>query len=222
MHRRPQSSHALRSVALLACSLTAVNATALADDDASRLAVSPTRFTAQPAPQSTTPPPADTAPRGDYGDEGTQWLTIGGGAAFDFESATDSNLHLAWSTFLVKDVEFGIEAGGWYFNQPGDNTGGVSGTLLFRWHFVNTGKWTVFADAGIGVLGAFDDVPDTGTSLNVLPRAGAGVTRQISDSGTRLELGIRWHHISNARINGDDENPARDGAMFYTGVIFPF
>jgi hypothetical protein len=40
--------------------------------------------------------------------------------------------------------------------------------------------------------------------------------------GPRLQLGVRWHHISNGRSNGDSDNPSRDGLMLYTGVVFPF
>jgi hypothetical protein len=190
-------------------------------DSSSSLDLSPTRFDAQPAAQSSENT-AKSGGREPFGSEGSQWLTVGTGVASDFESATDWNLHLAWSIFLVKDVEFALEGAGWYFNQPGDNTGGVSGSFLFRWHFVNTGAWSVYADAGIGLLGAFDEVPDGGTSFDFLPRLGVGLTRQISDDGTRLQVGLRWHHISNARINGDEDNPSRDGAMLYAGVMFPF
>jgi hypothetical protein len=76
--------------------------------------------------------------------------------------------------------------------------------------------------AGIGVMGATGDVPDGGTPFDLMPRAGIGVTKQLTDDGLRLDVGVRWHHISNARINGDDENPSRDGAMLYAGLIFPF
>ena len=76
------------------------------------------------------------------------------------------------------------------------------------------------------VLGSFlftgDDVPPDGTSINFTPRAGMGVTRALDDSGTRLMVGVRWAHISNARIEGDGENPSRDSVMGYVGVIWPF
>jgi hypothetical protein len=67
-----------------------------------------------------------------------------------------------------------------------------------------------------------DDVPNDGTSFNFTPRLGVGFTRQLTDSGIRLEGGLRWAHISNARITGDADNPARDSAMLYVGLIFPF
>lgn len=158
-----------------------------------------------------------------YGDAGTMWWTIGGGAASDFDTSDDYNLHVAWSWFLVDRFEWGLEAGAWYFDQEGENEYGGSAHMLFRWHFwmSDDRKWSIFADAGIGLLATTGDVPNGGTSFDFMPRVGAGFTREIAEN-TRLEAGLRWHHISNARINGDNNNPSRDGIMLYTGVVFPF
>jgi hypothetical protein len=162
-----------------------------------------------------------------FGKAGSRWWSIGPGIANDFDGSTDVNAHGIFSQFLADDLEFGVEAAGWYFNQEGQDTGGLSGTLLFRWHFVAADdyRWSVFTDAGIGLLGAFDEVPDEGTGFAFLPRLGLGFTHALdSDSpdGSRLTLGLRWHHISNARINGNERNPARDGLMFYAEIQFPF
>jgi hypothetical protein len=173
------------------------------------------------APAQTTAPVVDTPKR--YGDAGTMWWTIGAGAASDFDTSDDYNLHVAWSWFLVDRFEWGLEGGTWYFDQEGENEFGGSAHMLFRWHFwmSDDRKWSIFADAGIGLLATTGDVPTSGTSFDFMPRVGAGFTREIAEN-TRLEAGLRWHHISNARINGDDNNPSRDGILLYTGVIFPF
>jgi hypothetical protein len=196
---------------------------ALAEDAGTSLDYSPAHFHYEPPADGAKDEKAEPRRHGSFGDKGSHWLTFGAGAADNFTDSVDMNLHIAWSTFLVKDVELALEGAGWYFNQPGDNTGGVSGSVVFRWHFYNDDNWTVFADAGIGLLGAFDDVPDGGTSFDFLPRAGGGVTKRLFEGeDTRLQVGVRWHHISNARINGDDNNPSRDGAMLYAGLIIPF
>ena len=84
----------------------------------------------------------------------------------------------------------------------------------------------MFTDLGIGLLGATDPVPrrggTEGTKFNFTPRIGGGFTRQLNDEGVRLEVGLRWAHVSNGRISGNDENPGRDSMMLYTGLIFPF
>lgn len=174
---------------------------------------------AAPAAFSFEPPPEPQG--GGYGAEGSTWLTVGAGWAPDFADENDFSLHLAWSQFLVKDVEFALEGAAWYFDQSEHDAFGGSASMIFRWHFVNTGDWTVFADVGVGMVASTDDVPDGGSSFNLLPRAGMGLTRRLGDDGTRLQLGLRWHHISNARIFGDGDNPARDRVMLYAGLVFP-
>ncbi len=158
----------------------------------------------------------------EFGEKGTQWWTVGGGLASNFVDATDFSIRAAWSQFIVKDVEFSLELNAWYFDQPGDNAVGINPAFVFRWHFVKLEGWTAYADVGIGPLFTSDVVPEGGTSFDFMPRVGVGITRVIDDAGDRLQVGVRWHHISNARIAGDAHNPARDGMMVYVGVMFPF
>ncbi len=165
-----------------------------------------------------------------YGLAGSRWWTVGGAYANDFEDANDFNIHGAFSQFLGDELEFAVEVAGWYFDQPGKNAAGVSGSMVFRWHFLHAEdyNWTLFGDAGIGLLVGFDEVPDEGTSFNFLPRLGLGFSKSLSPSvdgesrGPRLMVGLRWHHVSNARINGDSSNPARDALMGYVAITFPF
>lgn len=208
----PSTLAAVAALAFLSASVQAQEAT--------NLDTAPAAINVQPQEPATSdpPPPARAA----YGSEGSQWLWAGYGIADNFQDSTDQYAYFTWSTFLAQDIELGLEAGAWYFNQPGDNEGGLSGSLLFRWHFVHAETWTAYVMAGIGMLGATGNVPDDGTSFDLLPRVGVGVTKQLTDDGLRLDVGVRWHHISNARIYGDDDNPSRDGAMLYVGLIFPF
>ncbi|HRQ71803.1 MAG TPA: acyloxyacyl hydrolase [Phycisphaerales bacterium] len=209
------------SGALASC----LGASALAGEDAYRLSAAPARVEFQPNEAAPTASSTNWwSNPGEFTRAGSTWLTLGGGVAPDFTDNTDYNAFLAWSKFLVDDVEFMLELGGWYHDQPDDDAFGFNPNLVFRWHFLKSEDlaWTVYADAGVGLLLATDDVPQGGTNFNLMPRAGAGVTRRITDDGARLILGVRWHHISNARINGQDENPSRDALMFYAGVTFPF
>lgn len=158
-----------------------------------------------------------------FGAKGQEWWTVGLGYANDLSESSDFNLRGAYSNFLADRVEFSLELNLWYFDQPGDNAWGINPAFLFRWHFYQHERWTIFADVGIGLLFTSDDVPTDGTSFNFTPRAGAGFTYQLRDDApTRLQAGLRWHHISNARIIGDTDNPSRDGVMVYAGLMFPF
>lgn len=210
------------AAALLASSVSSVAV------QAGELEIPAPRFTLQPEQASadkTDASPAEVtldrpAPV-TFGAQGSKWWTIGAGVANDLSDATDINVHGAYSYFLAEDVEFAGELGLWYYGLE-DSSFGVNPNMVFRWHFFNNQKWTVYADMGIGVLLTTDDVPNDGTSFNFTPRAGVGFTRQIGESNTRWQLGLRWAHISNGRMSGDDDNPSRDSVMVYTGVVFPF
>lgn len=163
-----------------------------------------------------------------YGQAGAKAWTLGGLYANDFQQSNDLNIHVDYSYFLADHLEFAVELGGWYFRQPGEDTGGVSASMIFRWHLWHADDydWSVFLDAGIGLLGGFDEVPDGGTGINFMPRLGAGFTTALGDNtdgrSPRLMVGARWHHISNARIEGDGRNPGRDGIAAYVAIVFPF
>ena len=157
-----------------------------------------------------------------YGTEGTEWILFGGGAAYDFSNATDVNLNIGYSRFLVDDVEWLLELGAWYHSQEGDDAASLNPLMEFRWHFYNKGSTSLFFNLGIGMFFATDNIPDKGTGFDFSPRAGIGLTHQISGDGTRIITGIRWHHISNARIAGEFRNPSRDAPMLYVQLAVPF
>ncbi len=179
------------------------------------------------APATPAPANADTTiatPTLRYGDPGRWWLSVGAGISSDFDDAVDVPVTVSAFTFVAPRLEAGLELGGWYFDQPGDSTGGVSLSGVFRYHFLmaEDRDWTLFAEGRIGILAGFDNVPSNGTEFNFLPGLGAGFTRRLfDDSDARLLVGVRWHHISNANTQGSDRNPGRDAAMLYGAVVFP-
>ncbi|MFN0132977.1 MAG: acyloxyacyl hydrolase [Phycisphaerales bacterium] len=165
---------------------------------------------------------AAAAPR--FGTEGSEWWTFGLGVAHNLDDATDYNLRAAYSQFLIDRVEFSLELNAWYFDQDGDNAFGINPAMIVRLHFLQSERWTAYIDPGIGLLLASDNVPDMGTGFDFMPRIGLGITYALTEDqgGPRLQAGIRWHHISNARIQGDIGNPSRDSGMIYCGIMIPF
>lgn len=159
-----------------------------------------------------------------FGREGSWWWSVGGAYAHDFDDANGFNINGAVTYFVIEDVEITFELGGWYHDQEGEDAWSVNPSFVFRWHALHDEEkdWTVYVDTGIGVLIASDQVPDGGTEFNFMPRVGAGFTARLGESNARLMAGVRWHHISNARIKGEARNPSRDGVAVYTSVVFPF
>ncbi len=173
------------------------------------------------AVKDTTASPAAAAKL--YASKGWSGWTVTLGAATDLESDSHYNVAGMASTFLADRLEIGAELGGWYFNQE-NNTSGVSAIIDLKWHFYATDdhQWTIFGEARIGMLGSFDDVPDGGTSFNFMPGFGLGATYALGESRARLIGGLRWQHVSNARITGDSSNPAFNGVLGFIGITWPF
>ncbi len=157
-----------------------------------------------------------------FGSSGSESFTVGGAFATDFNDAYDLNVHGAYSTFLVDDLELVVEGAIWWAIQPGKDALGLNPSLVFRHHLFNEGDWSFYLDAGIGAVVFTERVPSDGTRFNFTPRAGLGFTYALDDQGTRLQVGLRWHHYSNARIEGEEKNPARDGPLLYAGVVIPW
>jgi hypothetical protein len=157
--------------------------------------------------------------------------------AGDSDPGTHYQLAVTPSWFLADRFEFGVELGAWYIDQDQpnvDDTFAASFRFLGRWHAfggaydrssnADTLDWTIFLEGGIGMIFSADDVPPGGTSANFIPTFGLGTTFRLGepDSTARLILGVRWHHISNARITGDVNNPDFNAPMLYAGVQWAF
>jgi hypothetical protein len=162
------------------------------------------------------------APAPAFGDAGSRYWSLGGGAAFHTDS-TDGSAYGSLGFFLADRFEFNAALAGWGFWQEGEDAAGVNPSIGFRYHFMPKEPFNIYAEAGIGLLFTTEDVPQDGTSVNFTPRAGLGTLIRLDESsGLRLDLGVRWHHISNASFRGTDDNPARDSVMIYAGVVVPF
>jgi hypothetical protein len=210
---------------------------ARADDAPPVLKHEPVVVTLQP-PEEPTPAPVETAPVPratlsssagpiEFGKTGSVWIGLGAGAASNGE-AVDTNLYGRVEYFLAQDIEVFGELGVWNFDQAGKDATGFNTSVVLRYHFYHNHvtRWTMFIDGGIGLLFSTDPVnrsgSDEGSSFNFTPRVGGGFTKAIGDEGARLEVGLRWAHVSNARIAGNNDNPGRDSLMLYAGLIFPF
>lgn len=159
-----------------------------------------------------------------YGMPDRWWLTASAGAAVDLRRDSESySMHLAGSYFFVEDLSVDLQASLFFLDQEFNDVVAGSGALLFRQHWwLADGKTTFYLDAGAGLLGASDDIPEDGAEFGLTPQIGAGFTLPIGEDDARLMIGVKWHHISTGRLNGSDGNEGRDAAMLYLGLTFPF
>ena len=137
----------------------------------------------------------------------------------DFDAANQLEAEWSASWFFMQNVSMDFGLSGDAILQPGTDAGGGGASLMFRWHFLARETWSLFADAGCGMLFTNEPVPSDGGRVNFTPRVGVGGTIDIGGDA-RFMGGVRWFHISNA--NTGENNPGRDSIQLFGGVSFPF
>lgn len=164
---------------------------------------------------------SQTTAKSTFGAEGTQrWALLGGwGIDVKHNSNNEVTFGAKWEYFIVDGFAFAPELKLWGFFQDGGDAFGGGLDLLFEWHFLRYDTWSIYGDAGVGLLGTTRNVPINGSEFNFTPQAGFGVTWDIGNDN-RWFIGVRWHHISNAGLYSD--NPGRDSVLVYTGLSMPF
>ncbi len=156
-----------------------------------------------------------------------RWM-VQGGVGFDVKTSDNmfGQIGGGVSYFMIDNLSLDLELNGMYFNQIGDNAVGLNLVLLFRWHFIAQEKWSLYFDIGAGLMGTTDKVPGPspsdprgGSSFNITPQSGFGITVEVAEN-TRFFAGARVYHISNGQIY--EGNPGRDNIFIYAGVSLPF
>jgi hypothetical protein len=147
-----------------------------------------------------------------------RWQILGGGG-IGTDSISNGQVGAGVSWFVVDDLSIDVQVNADYFNQSGPSAWGGDVELLFRWHFLARDTWSIYVDGGCGLMWTSHDVPPDSASFNFTPQAGAGMTWEIA-TDTRLMLGARWFHVSNA--NTASPNPSYNGVFAYAGVSFGF
>ena len=202
---------------LLACSVVAYADVPRFSYDVvdSGLRIAPSQSTpTSPAPSQE---PLSTAR---FGAEGTWRWQLLGGFADDFDDdAQQIQFGASLSWFFVDDLSIDFQLDGDFIDQPVDDAWGIGGTILFRWHAINTETWSIYGDFGSGLLATTVNTPAGGSSFNFTPQAGGGFSFEIAPD-VRLMVGARWYHISNA--NTGAENPGRNSLMGYVMISLPF
>jgi hypothetical protein len=77
--------------------------------------------------------------------------------------------------------------------------------------------YSPFAELSVGVSGASAQTPRRGSYFNYVAQAGFGVSRPVSRR-THVLAGVRWVHLSNAGLFGNDRNPDIEAFGGYVGL----
>ena len=92
-------------------------------------------------------------------------------------------------------------------------------SLGFRHHFYQFGDSSLFVDVGFGLFEAGKRVPHNGTYFNLTFDTGIGIDHPIAKD-VDLIAGVRYFHLSNARLEGPEHNPSLNGPEAYFGLMF--
>ena len=152
---------------------------------------------------------------------GTVTLTSTGSYAhsFDTQRVAIGTYNVGVGYYIFKDFGLNLEAGYQRHDQRGPNADVTMLDLLLRHHLLHWGRASFFVDFGVGVSYATERTPHTGTYFNFMEEAGLGTTVQIKDHLHFLG-GVRFFHMSNARIDGPEHNPSLNAWQVYAGIMF--
>lgn len=172
-------------------------------------------------PASTAPSSNASEPHLSFGEVGARYFYVHGGGGSDLDTGHMARGGFGWSEFIARDFSLDMELSVLYFNQDGPDAVGVNFNMILRWHFwFNEDRtWSLYADAGAGLMLATADVPEDGSSFCFTPQLGFGMSFDV-ESNRRLLAGLRWHHVSNA--NTFEDNPGRDGVLLYLMLAIPY
>lgn len=154
-----------------------------------------------------------------WGDKGCVTVNAFLGYADDFKDIGIVPAAVGISWFPVKNFSIDVQLEGAYVDQPGEESMGGGAAMMLRWHFLDFQTWTLYGDLGVGFLAMSDPVPQNAAEFVFTPRAGVGASIAITDM-TRLMVGARWFHISNAETAF--ENPGINALQGYVGLSVAF
>jgi hypothetical protein len=137
----------------------------------------------------------------------------------DEEDVDVTSLSVGVGYFLIDDLSLGAEISVNRALQHGADPWMTGISAVLRHHLVRFDRYTLFATASFGPVWATDNVPPAGTDFNFITRVGLGVTAELRPD-LHLLAGLRWFHLSNARMEGVERNPTVDGMEMNVGLLW--
>ncbi len=120
--------------------------------------------------------------------------------------------------------DFALRTGINFGYADADRTsGGVQGgpELGLRWHFWSGDRLTTYIDGSVATVAHQHPLTERSLQFNFDLQAGLGATFQLTEDA-HLKGGVRWHHLSNARVRGKSRNLGYDAPKVYLGVLWRF
>jgi hypothetical protein len=160
------------------------------------------------------PAPATNFPKGTF----ALTLEADYGHSFDLSPARFESGLVGVGYYFFDNFALNAEAAGFSMQQPGPDSIITEIDIKLRHHLYNSGKFSLYVDAGGGVSYATARTPAGGTYYNYTIQTGPGVSWQLRDN-LFLIGGVRYWHLSNARLKGPEHNPSINAIEGYVGLL---
>lgn len=125
---------------------------------------------------------------------------------------------LGWSKYYINNGAIELQVVGYHGHDEEDSLG-IGGNILGRYHFLNFGRLSIYGDVLAGLFVMSNDFPTGGTCLNFTYAGGPGLSYRLRD-GLFLDGGMRFQHVSNGFIEGRDRNPIFNSVGGYVGLTW--
>jgi len=109
-----------------------------------------------------------------------------------------------------KGIWLGVESMVYAIQDDENWASGLGLSPFFAWNMINSEKFRLSFDSGVGPVYFFKTFPLGGTKFNF--STSYGLELEWSSTTSSYSLGVSNTHFSNAFIAGRDRNPAFDGA----------
>jgi hypothetical protein len=123
--------------------------------------------------------------------------------------------------YFLDHMAMNLELTGNYVGERGPDTAAVAGTILLRHHLYVNERFSFLWDVGGSVFEAGRNAPPNGSHFNFEVENGPGITYRLKDN-LYLLTGVRFLHLSNARIYGAERNPGINTLGGYFGLMWTF
>lgn len=158
--------------------------------------------------------------------QGTWELSVIGGAYLETFEGNGEVLSFAGfdvEYFAWDDVAIVTQFLGYHVEQQEPDAAGFGFNLLLRWYFYKPCEsFAAFVEGGSGILETNYRVPTPdGTHHNFTEYLGLGCRMKLADH-ISLITSVRYIHLSNAYIHGEERNPSIDGFGGFGGIRIDF
>lgn len=153
---------------------------------------------------------------------GTRWVSASIGASRDADIGSIRAGQFGVDSYLRDNLAVHVGLTLAYADpktQPNGIYGGPQAGL--RWHVVVRPDWSAYLDGLVAPVLHEHSLTAQSLRFNFDLEGGAGVTRRLGAT-THLAGGLRWQHLSNARVRGKSRNLGYDAPQAYLGVLRHF